>query len=138
MNEGQVHIPPVGIGEVMRAGGIGKVIASDNPKFAVGDVVTGSLGVQEYASFDEVGLKRGGIAKIDLRAGTIGQWLNVLGMPGMTGYFGLMDIGQPKEGERSSSPAPPVPWTRPSASSPRSKVAASSASRAAPPSATGW
>ncbi len=99
MNEGKSYIPPVGIGEVMRAGGIGKVIASDNPKFAVGDVVTGSLGVQEYASFDEVGLKRGGIAKIDLRAGSIGQWLNVLGMPGMTGYFGLMDIGQPKEGE---------------------------------------
>ena len=94
MNEGKSYIPPVGIGEVMRAGGIGKVVASANPKFAVGDTVTGSLGVQEYAAFDEVGIKRGGVAKIDTRMGSINQWLNVLGMPGMTGYFGLMEIGR--------------------------------------------
>ena len=99
MNEGKSYIPPVGIGEVMRAGGIGKVIASANPKFAVGDVVTASLGVQEYASFDEANIKRSGVAKIDLSMGSITQWLNVLGMPGMTGYFGLMDVGQPKAGE---------------------------------------
>ncbi len=99
MNEGKSYIPPVGIGEVMRAGGIGKVIASANPKFAVGDVVTAGLGVQEYASFDEASIKRSGVAKIDLRMGSINQWLNVLGMPGMTGYFGLMDVGQPKAGE---------------------------------------
>ena len=95
MNEGKSYIPPVGIGEVMRAGGIGKVIASANPKFAVDDTVTGPLGVQEYASFDDVGIKRGGVSKIDLAVGSINQWLNVLGMPGMTGYFGLMDVGQP-------------------------------------------
>jgi NADPH-dependent curcumin reductase len=95
MNEGKSYIPPVGIGEVMRAGGIGKVIASANPKFAVGDVVTAGTGVQEYAAFDDAGIKRAGVAKIDLRIGTINQWLNVLGMPGMTGYFGLMDVGQP-------------------------------------------
>jgi NADPH-dependent curcumin reductase len=99
MNEGKSYIPPVGIGEVMRAGGIGKVIASANPKFAVGDVVTAGLGVQEYAAFDEANIKRSGVAKIDLRMGSINQWLNVLGMPGMTGYFGLMDVGQPKAGE---------------------------------------
>jgi len=99
MNEGKSYIPPVGIGEVMRAGGIGKVIASANPKFAVGDVVTAGLGVQEYAAFDEANIKRSGVAKIDLRMGSITQWLNVLGMPGMTGYFGLMDVGQPKAGE---------------------------------------
>ena len=99
MNEGKSYIPPVGIGEVMRAGGIGKVIASANPKFAVGDVVTASLGVQQYAAFDEAGIKQAGVAKIDLRMGSITQWLNVLGMPGMTGYFGLMDVGQPKPGE---------------------------------------
>jgi NADPH-dependent curcumin reductase len=95
MNEGKSYIPPVGIGEVMRAGGIGKVIASSNQKFAVGDVVTGGLNVQEYAAFDETTIKRAGVAKIDLRLGSINQWLNVLGMPGMTGYFGLMDVGQP-------------------------------------------
>ena len=44
-------------------------------------------------------IKRNGLVKIDLRVGSITQWLNVLGMPGMTGYFGLMDVGQPKAGE---------------------------------------
>jgi NADPH-dependent curcumin reductase len=95
MNEGKSYIPPVAIGEVMRAGGVGKIIASSNPKFAVGDVVAGGLGVQSYSVFEEAGIKRAGIAKIDQRLGSINQWLNVLGMPGMTGYFGLMDVGQP-------------------------------------------
>src|SRR5205807_8116260 len=49
MNEGRSYIPPVGIGEVMRAGAAGRVIASKNPRFAVGDYVTGLFGVQEYA-----------------------------------------------------------------------------------------
>ena len=99
MNEGKSYIPPVGIGEVMRAGGIGKVIVSKNPKFAVGDTVNAGLGVQEYCLIPEAGMKQSGIVKIDLRMGSITQWLNVLGMPGMTGYFGLMDVGQPKPGE---------------------------------------
>ena len=99
MNEGKSYIPPVGIGEVMRAGGVGKVIASQNPKFAVGDLVSGGLGVQEYLLVPEDQVKRSGLFRIDPRLGTITQWLNVLGMPGMTGYFGLLDIGQPKPGE---------------------------------------
>jgi NADPH-dependent curcumin reductase CurA len=99
MNEGKSYIPPVGIGEVMRAGGVGKVISSRNARFAAGDMVSGGLGVQEYATFSADGLKTGGLAKIDLRLGSLTQWLNVLGMPGMTGYFGLMDIGQPQPGE---------------------------------------
>lgn len=99
MNEGKSYIPPVGIGEVMRAGGIGVVVASKNPAFAVGDHVTGGPGVQEYFTVAADQMKRSGLAKIDLRAGSVTQWLNVLGMPGMTGYFGLMDIGQPKAGE---------------------------------------
>ena len=82
MNEGKSYITPVGIGELMRAGGIGKVIASANAKFAVGDVVAAGLGVQEYATFDEASIKRSGVAKIDLHIGSITQWLNVLGMPG--------------------------------------------------------
>ncbi|MBS0428156.1 MAG: NADP-dependent oxidoreductase [Proteobacteria bacterium] len=99
MNEGRSYIPPVGIGEVMRAGGVGRVVASKNPAFAVGDVVYGTLGVQEYAlvSADEV--KRSGLVKIDLKAGTASQWLNVLGMPGMTGYFGLLEVGLAKAGD---------------------------------------
>ena len=99
MNEGKSYIAPVEIGEVMRAGGIGKVVASKHAGFAEGDLVTGGLGVQEYRQFTPMEIKRQGISKIDLRLGSITQWLNVLGMPGMTGYFGLMDIGQPKPGD---------------------------------------
>ena len=99
MNEGKSYIAPVGIDEVMRAGGIGAVVASKSPKFAVGDRVTGALGVQEYARFDSGSLARNALSKIDLRAGTLTQWLNVLGMPGMTAYFGLLEVGQPKAGE---------------------------------------
>ncbi len=99
MNEGKSYIPPVAIGEVMRAGGVGVVVASKNPAFKAGDVVSAGTGVQEYALFAADQVKRSGMFKIDTRLGTPSQWLNVLGMPGMTGYFGLMDVGQPKAGE---------------------------------------
>lgn len=99
MNEGKSYIPPVGIGEVMRAGGVGVVVASNNPAFSVGDFVNAGLGVQEYCLIPADQIKRNGIFMIDLRAGSATQWLNVLGMPGMTGYFGLMDVGMPKAGE---------------------------------------
>ena len=99
MNEGKSYIPPVGLGEVMRAGGIGVVLASKNDAFAVGDQVSAGLGVQEYCSIAAADIKRNGLFKIDTRLGTPNQWLNVLGMPGMTGYFGLMDVGQPQPGE---------------------------------------
>lgn len=99
LNDAKSYIPPVAIGEVMRAGGVGRVIASRNPAFAVGDTVQGRLGVQEYLLLAPGEIKPSGLNKIDLGLGSIGQWLNVLGMPGMTGYFGLLDIGQPKPGE---------------------------------------
>jgi NADPH-dependent curcumin reductase CurA len=99
MNEGRSYIPPVGIGEVMRAGGIGVVLASKHPAFAVGDTVTGAPGVQDYWSVPGDFVGKSGLAKIDLRLGSVTQWLNVLGMPGMTGYFGLMDVGRPQAGE---------------------------------------
>ncbi len=99
MNDAKSYIPPVGINEVMRAGGVGVVVASKNAGFAVGDTVSAGLGVQEYCLIPGDQIKRNGITKIDLRAGTVNQWLNVLGMPGMTGYFGLMDVGMPQAGE---------------------------------------
>jgi NADPH-dependent curcumin reductase len=99
MNDAKSYIPPVGIDEVMRAGGIGKVVASQNPKFAVGDLVSAALGVQEYATIAQDQAQRSGLFKIDPRVGSVNQWLNVLGMPGMTGYFGLLDVGQPKPGD---------------------------------------
>jgi NADPH-dependent curcumin reductase len=99
MNEGKSYIPPVGIGEVMRAGAVGGVVASKNAAFKAGDFVSVGTGVQEYALFAADQIKRVGMFKIDTRLGTLSQWMNVLGMPGMTGYFGLMDVGQPKAGE---------------------------------------
>jgi NADPH-dependent curcumin reductase len=53
MNEGRSYVPPVGIGEVMRAGGIGRVIASKHPDFREGDEVYGSLGILEYATLHQ-------------------------------------------------------------------------------------
>ena len=99
MNEGRSYIPPVGLGEVMRAGGIGRVVASSHPEFAVGDIVSGGPGVQEYWRIEADAMRRGTIARIDLRLGSVPQWLNVLGMPGMTAYFGLMEVGQPQPGQ---------------------------------------
>jgi NADPH-dependent curcumin reductase len=99
MNEGRSYIAPVGIGEVMRAGGIAKVIASKNPQFAEGDHVACMTGVQEYCLVPAGEIKARGLHKIDLRVGTPAQWLNALGMPGMTAYFGLLEVGQPKAGE---------------------------------------
>ena len=99
MNEGKSYIPPVAIGEVMRAGGVGRVIASRNPRFAVGAAVSGGFGVQTLCALDADTVKRAGLTPIDLGMGTWTQWLNVLGMPGMTAYFGLLDVGQPVKGE---------------------------------------
>ncbi len=98
MNEGKSYIKPVGIGEVMRAGGVGVVVASKSPTFAVGEFVSGSIGVQRYwvGAADD---KYGGFVKVDPAVAPLTTWLNTLGMPGMTGYFGLLEVGQPKAGE---------------------------------------
>ncbi|HZT55631.1 MAG TPA: NADP-dependent oxidoreductase, partial [Burkholderiaceae bacterium] len=99
MNEGKSYIAPVALGEVMRAGGIGEVIASKNDAFKVGDMVSCTPGVQEYALIPADQIKRNGLFKIDTRLGTPTQWLNVLGMSGMTAYFGLLDVGMPQPGQ---------------------------------------
>jgi len=99
MNEGKSYIPPVAIGKVMRAGGIGVVVASKNAAFALGQQVSAGLGVQEYVRIGAAEAQRFGLFAIDPRLGTTTQWLNVLGMPGMTGYFGLTDVGRPQAGE---------------------------------------
>ena len=94
MNEGKSYIAPVGLGEVMRGGGVGRVIASNDPGLAVGDFVVGMTGVQDYAV-----MKAKDAAKVDARQAPLPRYLGALGMPGLTAYFGLLDIGQPKEGE---------------------------------------
>jgi len=94
MNEGKSYIAPVEIGAVMRAGGVGEVVASRHPGFAVGDAVGGNFGVQQYAISDAKGLR-----KVDTKFAPLTTYLGVLGMPGMTAYFGLLDIGKPQPGE---------------------------------------
>ena len=94
MNEGKSYIAPVGIGEVMRAGAVGCVLASQDPSFAAGDHVSGALGVQEYANVPGKQL-----TKVDGRIAPLPTFLNVLGMPGLTAYFGLLDIGKPQPGQ---------------------------------------
>jgi hypothetical protein len=94
MNDGRSYIAPVGIGEVMRALAAGEVIASKHPDVAVGDHVTGLLGVQEYAV-----AHGNAVMKVDAALAPLPVYLSTLGMPGMTAYFGLLDIGKPKDGE---------------------------------------
>jgi NADPH-dependent curcumin reductase len=94
MNDARSYLPPVGIGEVMRAGGCGEVIASQHPNFEPGDHVSGVTGAQEYAV-----LAGDGVIKVDPDLAPLPVHIGTLGMPGMTAYFGLLDIGKPKEGD---------------------------------------
>ncbi len=94
MNDARSYIPPVGIGEVMRAGGVGEVVASEDPSLSVGDQVTGITGAQEYAVLGAETMTR-----IDTGLAPAPVWLNSLGMPGMTAYFGLLEIGRPQAGQ---------------------------------------
>jgi NADPH-dependent curcumin reductase CurA len=94
MNDARSYMPPVGLGEVMRAGGCGEVVASGHPGFEPGDHVTGVTGIQEYAT-----LSGDALVKVDPELAPLPVYIGTLGMPGMTAYFGLLDIGKPKEGD---------------------------------------
>ncbi len=94
MNDARSYVPPVGIGEVMRALGVGRVAASRDERFAEGDHVSGLLGVQEYTLQPADALMA-----VDPQAAPLPTYLSALGMPGMTAYFGLLDIGRPQADE---------------------------------------
>ena len=95
MNAGRSYIPPVEIGEVMRALTLGRVIDSRNEQFAVGELVQGTFGITEYALSDGAGVQ-----KIKPAEGiSPSAYLGVLGMTGMTAYFGLLDVGRLQPGE---------------------------------------
>ncbi|MEA2306512.1 MAG: hypothetical protein QOH43_3792 [Solirubrobacteraceae bacterium] len=94
MNDVRSYIPPVELGAVMRAAGVGRVTASEHPGFAVGDHVTGAFGVQEHALSDG-----GGVVKVDPGLAALPTYLGTLGLTGMTAYFGLLEVGRPQEGD---------------------------------------
>ncbi len=94
MNDAKSYIPPVGIGEVMRALGVGEVVASQHPDYAVGDHVNGPVGVQDYFLGEPKGFY-----KVDPKRAPLPMYLSALGMTGMTAYFALLDVGAPKAGE---------------------------------------
>ena len=94
MDDAPSYAENVKIGDVMVGGTISEVIESNNPKFKPGDMVSGAFGWQEYALSNGKGLGR-----IDTKVAPASWYLGVLGMPGVTAWMGLIDIGQPKAGE---------------------------------------
>ena len=94
MSAAKSYADPVEIGQVMSGGAVSKVTASNNKAFSIGDVVVGHTGWQEYARANGSGLR-----KVDPTLAPISTALGVLGMPGMTAYTGLLNIGQPKPAE---------------------------------------
>jgi NADPH-dependent curcumin reductase CurA len=94
MREGRSYVPPFEVGQVIESGVVGEVVESRAPEFQPGDIVTGMLGWRLYNV-----AKAAGLRKIDPRVAPVTTALGVLGMPGLTAYFGLLDIGQPKTGE---------------------------------------
>jgi NADPH-dependent curcumin reductase CurA len=94
MNEVRSYVPPVGIGEVMRAGGIGRVTDSRSPDYTPGELVSGMFGVQRYAVSDVRGVNR-----IDTTLAPAPIHLGALGMTGLTAYFGLLEVGRPQAGQ---------------------------------------
>jgi NADPH-dependent curcumin reductase CurA len=94
MNDAKSYAKPAELGEPMVGGTVSEVVASKNPKFAVGDIVLSYAGWQDYALSDGTGLR-----KLDPKAAPLSTALGILGMPGMTAYVGLLEIGQPKPGE---------------------------------------
>ncbi len=94
MREGRSYVPPFAIGEVITSGVVGEVVESRAPAFATGDIVTGMLGWRLYNI-----AKAGELRKVDPKIAPVTTALGVLGMPGLTAYFGLLDIGQPGTGE---------------------------------------
>jgi hypothetical protein len=94
MNEGRSYASPVGLGQVMVGGTVSQVVESKHPGFAPGDFVVGYDGWQAWAVSSGAGVR-----KLDPRLAPISTALGVLGMPGMTAYVGLLDIGRPRAGE---------------------------------------
>lgn len=94
MSEGRSYVAPVALGDVMRAYAVGRIDASRHPEFKEGEVVQGLFGAQAYTISDGRGTTR-----VDLSLAPMPNWLGGLGMPGLTAYFGLLEVAQAKQGE---------------------------------------
>ncbi|MGO9606656.1 MAG: NADP-dependent oxidoreductase [Candidatus Binataceae bacterium] len=94
MNDVQSYAASVKIGGVMVGATVGEVVESDNPSFKKGDHVLGYYGWQLYGVSDGRELQ-----KVDPKAAPLSAYLGALGMPGLTAWFGLIEIGAPKAGE---------------------------------------
>jgi NADPH-dependent curcumin reductase CurA len=94
MNPGRSYVPPVELGEVMRAAGVGRVIDSRHPDFEIDDRVYGVFGVQRFAVSDG-----SGVTRVDTTLAPAPAHLGVLGVSGLTAYFGLLDVGRPEPGQ---------------------------------------
>ena len=94
VNEGKSYVPPVGIGEVMRAGGVARVVETNHPDFELGDHVVSMTGVQKYWVSNGQNVQ-----KVDPNLAPLPTYLGALGMPGMTAYFGILEVAALKEGD---------------------------------------
>ncbi len=95
INEGKSYIEPVQVNDVMRAGAVGKVVKVNNhPKFKVGDFLSNYGGVQQYAVSNGTNCHI-----VDPNLAPLPMYIGTLGMPGMTAYFGILEVGKIKEGE---------------------------------------
>ncbi|WP_240374852.1 NADP-dependent oxidoreductase [Bacillus piscicola] len=94
MQDQKSYVPPFPLGEVINGGVIGEVVGSRSDFFTKGDIVTGSLDWQKFSA-----VREDNIRKIDPEVAPISTHLGILGMPGLTAYFGLLDIGAPQKGE---------------------------------------
>lgn len=97
MEDRESYLPPVGLGEVMRAGSVGQVVESRHPGFARGDLVQTTGGWQDFLAI-KPGMGWPGLNKLPPGV-TPPMALGVLGVTGLTAYFGLLDLGQPKPGD---------------------------------------
>jgi NADPH-dependent curcumin reductase CurA len=96
INNTPTYLPPVGIGEVMRAGGLGEVVESKNPHYSVGQLVQGLVGWQEYV----VASDTMPLFPVDVAEGVSpSAYLGALGTTGLTAWLGIRDIGKPQPGE---------------------------------------
>ena len=98
MSEQKSYLPPIALGDVVRSGGLGRVVASESSQYKVGDIVSGWVGWQQYSVAEERGVQAMQVLRVSDKL-PLEAYAGVLGVTGLTAYFGLLDIGKPSKGE---------------------------------------